>query len=106
MPLSHLAKKQMSSSAVVNVRLVDCSKEDASIIEAGEEKLLEDMKKMAVIRVGVSIRHTQQISMNQEPEQSIREFYANAKAQASTCEYLLKCGQTFCVEMPVIDNVI
>ena len=78
-------------------------KEDAVTIEAGEEKLLEAMKKMAVIRVSFSIWRTQLISKKQGPGQSIREFYANAKAQASTCEYLLKCGQTCCVEKPVID---
>ena len=57
---------------------------------------------MAVIRVAVSLRHTQLMSMKQEPGQSIREFYANAKVQASTCEYSLKFGQTCCVEKPVI----
>ena len=59
-------------------------KEDAGIIEAGKEKLLEAMKKMADIRVAVSIRRTQLMSMKQEPGQSIREFYANANAQAFT----------------------
>ena len=78
-------------------------KEDPGIIEAGEEKLLEAMKKMAVIRVAVSIRRTQLMSMKQEPGQSIREFYANAKAQASTCEYSLKCGQECCKTKPTID---
>ena len=38
-------------------------KEDAGIIEAGEEKLLEAMKKMAVIRVAVKIRGSQLLSM-------------------------------------------
>ena len=46
-------------------------KEDPGIIEAGEEKLLEAMKKMAVIRVAVSIRRTQLMSMKQEQGQSI-----------------------------------
>ena len=78
-------------------------KEDPGIIEAGETKLLEAMKKMAVIRVAVSIRRTQLMSMKQEPGQSIREFYANAKAQASTCEYSLKCGQECCKTKPAID---
>ena len=78
-------------------------KEDPGIIEAGEKKLLEAMKKMAVIRVAVSIRRTQLMSMKQDSGQSIREFYANAKAQASTCEYSLKCGQECCKTKPAID---
>ena len=43
---------------------------------------MEAMKRMAVIKVATSIRRTKLMSMRQEPGQSIREFYANAKSQA------------------------
>ena len=43
------------------------------------------------------------MSMRQEPGQSIREFYANAKSQAATCEYAVKCGRACCIEAPLID---
>ena len=62
-------------------------KEDSDIIDAGEEALIGAMKKMAVIKVAISIRRTKLLSLKQSPGQSFREFYANVKAQAATCNF-------------------
>ena len=78
-------------------------KEDPDLINAGEDKLIEAMKKMAVIKVATSIRRTKLLSMKQEPGQSIREFFANTKAQAATCGYSVKCVQECCADAPSVD---
>lgn len=78
-------------------------KEDPSIIAAGEAALLEAMKKMAVIKIATSIRRTKLLSLKQEHGQAIREFYANVKAQASTCNFAVKCGQACCANKPEVD---
>ena len=80
-------------------------KEDSDIIDAGEEALIGAMKKMAVIKVAISIRRTKLLSLKQSPGQSFREFYANVKAQAATCNFSAKCGQACCsnADPPVPD---
>jgi hypothetical protein len=59
------------------------------------------MKNMAVIKVATSIRRTKLLSLKHG--QPIREFYANVKAQASTCNFTVKCGQACCAAAPVVD---
>lgn len=61
------------------------------------------MKKMAVIKIATSVRRTKLLSLKQDHGQSFREFYANGKAQASTCDFPVKCGQTCCTEAPAVD---
>ena len=78
-------------------------KEDPNIIDTGETALLGAMKKMAVIKVATSVRRTKLLSLKQDHGQSIREFYANVKAQAATCNFSAKCGQTCCAEAPDVD---
>ena len=78
-------------------------KEDPNIIDAGETGLLEAMKQMAVIKVATSIRRTKLLSLKQDHGQPIREFYANVKAQAATCNFTVKCGQTCCAAAPAVD---
>lgn len=78
-------------------------KEDPDIIEAGEEALIDAMKKMAVIRIATSVRRTKLLSLKQDHGQNIREFYANVKAQASTCNFAVKCSQTCCINASEID---
>ena len=78
-------------------------KEDASIIEAGEEPLMVAMKAMAVIKVATSVRRTKLLSLKQDHGQNFREFYANVKAQASTCNFSVECGRGCCNNAPPID---
>ena len=78
-------------------------REDPDIIEAGEEALLDAMKKMAVIKIATSVRRTKLLSLKQDHGQNIREFYANVKAQASTCNFSVKCAQTCCANAPNVD---
>ena len=78
-------------------------REDPSIIETGEESLLRAMKRMAVIKVATSVRRTKLLSLKQDHGQAIREFYANVKAQATTCNFKVKCGQTCCNDKPAVD---
>ena len=78
-------------------------KQNPDIIEAGESQLLDAMRQMSVIKVATSIRRTKLMTMKQEQGQSIREFYANAKSQAATCSYTVKCNHACCVDHPDID---
>ena len=78
-------------------------KEYPDIIEAGETALLDAMKKMAVIKIATSVRRTKLLSLQQDHGQNIREFYANVKAQASTCNFIVKCGRECCVDAPEVD---
>ena len=78
-------------------------KEDPDIIDAGENSLLGAMQKMAVIKIATSVRRTKLLSLKQDHGQSFREFYANVKAQASTCNFTVKCGQACCANAPAVD---
>lgn len=78
-------------------------KEDPDIIDTGEAALLEAIKKMAVLKVATSIRRTKLLSLKQDHGQPIREFYANVKAQAATCNFSAKCGQACCAQAPDVD---
>ena len=49
-------------------------REDPDIIEAGEEALLDAMKKMAVIKIATSVRRTKLLSLKQDHGQNIRAF--------------------------------
>jgi len=78
-------------------------KENPNVIDAGETALLEAMKSMAVIKIATSVRRTQLLSLRQDHGQNIREFYANVKAQASTCNFRVKCGRQCCTDAPEVD---
>jgi len=81
-------------------------KEDPGIIEQGELALLNAMKKMAVIKIATSVRRTKLLSLQQDHGQNIREFYANVKAQASTCNFTVKCGRECCADAPEVDYTL
>ena len=78
-------------------------KENPDIIEAGEPALLEAMKNMAVLQVAKSVRRTKLLTSKQDHGQLFREFYANVRASASTCEYEVKCPHECCAERGTID---
>lgn len=78
-------------------------KENPDIIEEGETALLNAMKRMAVLQVAVSIRRVKLLAAKQEHGQSFREFYANIRSSASTCEYFIKCPHPCCADREPID---
>ena len=78
-------------------------KENPEVIESREEELLQALKRMAVIKIATCVRRTRLLTLKQDHGQSIREFYANVKAQAATCDFSVKCTQTCCHGKPAVD---
>ena len=78
-------------------------KENPDIVEEGEKALLTAMKRMAVLQVAVSVRRAKLLATTQEHSQSFREYYANIRSSASTCEYVIKCPHACCAEKELID---
>ena len=78
-------------------------KENPEIIESGEEELLQALKRMAVIKIATCVRRTKLLTLKQDSGQLIREFYANVKAQAATCDFTVKCTQPCCINKPPVD---
>ena len=78
-------------------------KEDPAIIAAGEDELLNAIKLMAVIRVATSVRRANLLATRQDHAESFREFYANVKAAAATCDFNVKCPHDFCADQAEID---
>ena len=78
-------------------------KENPDIIEEGEMALIEAIKKMAVLQVAISVRRFKLLSTKQEPGQLFREFFANVRASASTCEYTVPCPHTCCERKEPVD---
>lgn len=81
-------------------------KESPDIIAAGEEALLHAMKRMAVIRIATSVRRANLLASKQDHGESFREFYANVKAAASTCDFNVRCPNECCAENPKIDYTL
>ena len=78
-------------------------KEDPKIIESGEDALLDAMRKMAVLHVATTVRRTNLMSLRQEHGQTFREYFANVRAAAATCEYSVKCTNTCCNDKNPVD---
>ena len=78
-------------------------KENPSIVEEGEQALTEAIERMAVLQVAVSVRRTKLLATKQESGQLFREFYANVRATASTCNYTIKCSHSCCNTRNPID---
>ena len=78
-------------------------RENPGIVEEGEENLLAAMKSMAVLQVAKSVTRARLRGMSQEHGQVFREFYANVRALASTCEYSIKCTHACCNQKAPID---
>ena len=78
-------------------------KENPNIIASGEEQLLKAMKRMAVIKIATSIRRANLLATKQDHGESFREFYANVKAAAATCDFSINCPNTCCVNLAKID---
>ena len=78
-------------------------KENPAIVREGETALLEAIKRMAVLQVAISVRRTKLLCTKQELGQKFREFYANVRATASTCNYTIPCAHTCCKDNELID---
>ena len=78
-------------------------KENPDVIEAGEDTLIKAMKRMAVLHVATSVRRTNLLSARQDHGQTFREFFANVRAAAATCEYSIKCPHECCNEKSPVD---
>jgi len=78
-------------------------RENPGIISEGEANLLDAIKQMAVIKVATSVRRTNLLAVKQDHGETIREFYANVKATAATCNYTVHCPNPCCATNPPID---
>ena len=78
-------------------------KENPEIIESGEDALMDAMQKMAVLHVATTVRRTNLMSLRQEHGQTFREFFANVRAAAATCDYKIKCPQVCCNDKNPVD---
>ena len=78
-------------------------KENPGVIETGESALLDAMKKMAVIKVATSVRRANLLGQKQDHGETFREFYANVRSSAGTCDYKVLCPHECCRDNPRID---
>ena len=78
-------------------------REQPQIVSLGEEELLAAMKRLAVIKIATSVRRTNLLASKQSHGESAREFYANIKAAAATCNYRVKCMRECCAEEAMVD---
>ena len=76
---------------------------DPEIISKGEEVLLAGIKQLAVIKVATCVRRTNLLATRQSFGEKFREFYANVKAAALTCNYTVKCPNVCCNDHPAVD---
>ena len=84
-------------------------KEQPDIVMKDEDTLLDAMKRLSVIKVATSVRRSKLLSTRQSHGEGFREFYANVKAAAATCDFKVKCPNTCCGNFPPVDytaNVI
>ena len=71
-------------------------KENPDIIEAGEGSLLAAMKKMAVIKVAISVRRSNLLALKKDHGETFREFFANVCGLAATCNFKIQCHHDCC----------
>ena len=78
-------------------------KENPDVVSGGEAALKTAIKKMAVLHIATSVRRTNLLATKQVHGQSFREFYANVRAAAATCEYNIKCSHACCANLAAVD---
>jgi hypothetical protein len=61
------------------------------------------MKRLAVIKNPTSLRRTNLLSLKQAHGETFREFYANVKAAAATCDFKVMCRHECCADKCAID---
>ena len=77
--------------------------EDPAIVSKGEDELKAAIERLAVIKVAISVRRTNLLTARQKHGEPFREFYANVKAAALTCNYVVKCSNECCKDLPKVD---
>ena len=78
-------------------------KQDPSISSQTEVDILKAMKEMAVIKIATSVRRTKLMLARQDHGVNFREYYANTRAAAATCNYKIQCPHTCCIGKDPID---
>ena len=78
-------------------------REQPDIVSKGEAELLAAMKRLAVIKIATSVRRTNLLASKQSHGETFREFYANVKAAAATCDFRVKCRHECCANKPMVD---
>ena len=78
-------------------------REDPEIISKGENEMKSAIKRLAVIKVATSVRRTNLLASKQNHGETFREFYANVRAAALTCNFVVKCPNICCAELPKVD---
>ena len=78
-------------------------REQPDIASKDEDALLQAIKRFSVIKIATSVRRSNLLSTRQSHGESFREFYANVKAAASTCNFKVKCPNTCCNDLPPVD---
>ena len=78
-------------------------KEQPNIVSTDEGSLLSAMNRLAVIKVATSVRRSKLLSTRQSHGEGFREFYANVKAAAATCNFQVRCPNDCCKDAPPVD---
>ena len=78
-------------------------REQPEIVSQGEAELLAAIKRLAVIKIAISVRRTNLLASKQSHGEPVREFYANIKAAAAACKYDVNCIHACCAEKAKID---
>lgn len=78
-------------------------REQPDIISEGETELLGAIKRLAVIKIATSVRRTNLLASKQSHGETFREFYANVKAAAATCDFRVKCRHDCCANKTMVD---
>ena len=78
-------------------------KQDPSISAQPEIDVLKAMREMAVIKIATSVRRTKLMLSRQDHGANFREYYANTRAAAATCNYKVQCPHVCCIDKDPID---
>ena len=73
-------------------------RENPTIVSKGEEQLKAAIRRLAVIKIATSVRITSLLTAKQKHGEPYREFYANVKASALTCNFTVRCTHTCCTD--------
>ena len=79
-------------------------REDPGVLTKSETEVTEAIKQLAVIKKPISIRRTTLLAAKQKHGEPFREFYANVKASALTCNFSVVCHHACCTEKPTRSN--
>ena len=78
-------------------------KQDPEISSQPESDVLKAIREMAVIKIASSVRRTKLMLSRQDHGVNFREYYANTRAAAATCNYKIRCRHECCTDKDPID---